>query len=1277
MPNNQASISASSATAGPSSLRERRPGSDEDRIGATTAGRDPHLDAICRTATRLLGVKFAFVSILDGMRQCFIGNEGLPCEETTLDVAFCAWTVRSGPGVPLLVPDTTADPRFAANPLVTGAPYLRFYAGIPLSLAPGACTATVCVADVIPHPDFDDGQICQLQDIAAFVEAHLRLGSANDRLRDELSTRRRLEHALDVQDAASREMRAAEAMAERAACFGRWSLDTATGTIMWSEGLARIFGRVGREAGWLDLDTYLDFHHPEDRASLRAFLYCEAHLGGHASPATQCRSRVQRPDGSVREIIVHAFPGDGTPDPSWRLRGLVVDVTDLARSERGLRETDALLRATLDAMDQGLLMTDADDRVRVRNGRVGEMAGIPEEMLHDGAPFETVRRHQTDQGEFRHLPTGLRHWLETGEPGSRVDDYERERPNGVVLQVRTLPVASGGVVRTFADVTARRGAERALRDSEAHYRALAEALPQLVWVVRDDTGEASYANRRFTDFYGPMGAERAARLARNHPDDAGRMEAAWTSARDRQAGYAVEGRLRRHDGTYRWHKLVMDPVHLGNAVVEWIGTALDIDDLVTARQHLQETTDLLSLAQDAAGAGVWEWDVGGMVRLSAPGARLLGLDGADGMPVVLSLDEWKALIWPEDGPNLWGAVKAALATRTPFASEFRVRARNGRHHPIWLQTFGHVVVDEHGGEPVRIVGLYLDVTTRRRTEEALRISEERLALALDSGEDCLFDWDLTSGAVWVTERWREKLGLNGVRARPGLSGWAEAVHPEDRERVAVATRAHLTGASASLECEYRVRIAGKQDFWVLARARVSNRSKTGRALRLVGTLIDITGRKEAEARVEHMALHDALTGLPNRVLFRHRLDRLLQQDATVFGRQAVLACDLDRFKAINDTFGHIVGDRVLCLVAERIRGVLRVQDTVARLGGDEFAVILSDVDGEAAVGHVCERILSAIDEPFTVDHAAIDIGASIGVAFVGGDATVEEIFQRADVALFEAKAAGRNTYRLSEAEAYARTATRSLLALDMKEAIRRRDFFLVYQPIVDARTDTVVCFEALMRWRHPERGLVSPADFIPLAEETGLIVQLGAWALAEACREARRWPGDIRVAVNVSTVQLRDGLEEAVISAVAGAGLEAGRLTLEVTESVLMRDADDALARLHRLREFGVRVALDDFGTGYSSLSYLRRFPFDRIKLDRAFIRDIAEPDAAAIVRAVVDLSGRLGKGIVAEGVETDEQLERLRREGCTEMQGYLFSKPLAAVDALAFVEDRGRRTAA
>lgn len=557
----------------------------------------------------------------------------------------------------------------------------------------------------------------------------------------------------------------------------------------------------------------------------------------------------------------------------------------------------------------------------------------------------------------------------------------------------------------------------------------------------------------------------------------------------------------------------------------------------------------------------------------------------------------------------------------------------------------------------------------RTSETALRISEERLALALDSGSDGLWDWDVATGKVWFSDRSQTMLGYEPGEIEGHVRSLIRLTHPNDIEQSRRQLADHIEGKTKIYECEQRVRNKSGAYTWVLSRGKIVARDATGAPLRIVGTQIDIAARKQAEQQIEYLALYDALTGLPNRTLFWDRLDREMVSAERRGHFFAVLACDLDRFKCVNDSMGHPAGDTLLRKVAERLTAAIREGDTVARLGGDEFAIVLRGLDHPQNSSTTAQQVIDAVKLPFDIEGRAVSVGISIGIALGPQDGcNPDQLFKNADIALYRAKAAGRSTYRYYEPEMDAAIAERNALELDLREAVRLGEFELYYQPIIRLENDMLSGFEALMRWRSPSRGLVSPGDFIPLAEEIGLVVQLGAWALKEACCEAARWPGDLKVAVNASTVQFAElGLEHAVVTALATSGLPPHRLELEITESVLMSDTVSAIRCLHRLRELGVHIALDDFGTGFSSLSYLRRFPFDKIKIDRSFIHEIGNADTAAIVRAIVGLAERLGASITAEGVEDEIQLAHARREGFTEAQGYLLSKPLSARDALQY----------
>jgi diguanylate cyclase (GGDEF)-like protein/PAS domain S-box-containing protein len=554
-----------------------------------------------------------------------------------------------------------------------------------------------------------------------------------------------------------------------------------------------------------------------------------------------------------------------------------------------------------------------------------------------------------------------------------------------------------------------------------------------------------------------------------------------------------------------------------------------------------------------------------------------------------------------------------------------------------------------------------------KSEAEINLQNERLNGAIENMPQGLCMYDAERRLIVSNRRYAEIYGLDPDEVRPGTS--LEAIL---MRRVAVSANperlqqyiAERLAAAASLEPWYRVTdLANGRTIAVSHRPMSSGGS--------IATHEDITERRKAEARIEHLAHYDALTNLPNRVSFRANMDRALHgvEQGAVIG---VLCLDLDHFKEVNDTLGHPVGDALLQVVADRIRACVRPTDCVARLGGDEFAIVQVPINQPADCIALATRLIASIAEPYDIGGHQIVIGASVGIAIAPGDGNdADSLLKNADMALYRAKEDGRGAYRFFEPDMDARMQVRRALELDLRKAVALEEFELYYQPIVDLATNKVSCFEALLRWRHPQRGMVTPDNFIPVAEEIGLLGTMGAWVLKKACAEAIQWPQDILVAVNLSPAQFKTGtLVLDVIAALGASGLAANRLELEITESVLLQNTDATMSTLRQLRDLGVRIAMDDFGTGYSSLGYLQKFPFDKIKIDRSFVRDVIDkPESIAIVRAVTGLGRTLGMTTTAEGVETADQLEQLRREGCAEVQGYLFSRPKPAHELGALLQ--------
>jgi diguanylate cyclase (GGDEF)-like protein/PAS domain S-box-containing protein len=432
----------------------------------------------------------------------------------------------------------------------------------------------------------------------------------------------------------------------------------------------------------------------------------------------------------------------------------------------------------------------------------------------------------------------------------------------------------------------------------------------------------------------------------------------------------------------------------------------------------------------------------------------------------------------------------------------------------------------------------------------------------------------------------------------------------------------------------------------------------------VATHEDITEQRRSEVKIEYMAHHDSLTDLANRVLLNERLEQALGHRIHREEMVAVHHLDLDQFKAVNDTFGHPAGDKLLKIVAERLRGLVRETDTIARMGGDEFVIVQAPIADPADATSLAQHVIRLMSEPFDIDGHQVVIGASIGIAVGPNDGlSPDKLLRNADLALYRAKGDGRGTFRFFETAMDLQMQTRRIMEQDLRKALPGGEFELYYQPVLNLVSNEISGFEALIRWNHPKHGMVGPATFIPLAEEIGFIVPMGEWVVRQACATAAQWPENLHVAVNISAAQFRSpGLMQVIVGALASSGLHPRRLEIEITETVLLQNKDTTLAVLHQLRALGIRIAMDDFGTGYSSLTYLQCFPFDKIKIDRSFVKDITENAGSLnIVRAIAALANGMGMTATAEGVETREQLDKITSEGCTEMQGYLFSRPLPA----------------
>jgi diguanylate cyclase (GGDEF)-like protein/PAS domain S-box-containing protein len=626
----------------------------------------------------------------------------------------------------------------------------------------------------------------------------------------------------------------------------------------------------------------------------------------------------------------------------------------------------------------------------------------------------------------------------------------------------------------------------------------------------------------------------------------------------------------------------------------------------------------------------------------------------------------------ETDPAVVQQIREAIAQVKPLTCTLLNYRKDGNQ--FWNELTINPVFDQQG-KLIHFIGLQTDVSDRKRAEAALRESEERYALAVQGANDGIWDWNLKTNQVYFSSRWKAMLGYTDHEIGSNLDEWMERIHPQDQHWVRHKLHEHLSGLTAHFESEYRILHRNGGYRWMLSRG-LAVQDKDGTTTRIAGSQTDMTAWKRAEEKLVHDALHDTLTGLPNRVLLIERLRHVIQLAQRHNSLFAVLFIDLDRFKVINDSLGHMLGDQLLVAIADRLSHCLRPTDTIARLGGDEFVILLEEVKDEAGVTFIAERIHQELSLPFNLEGHEVFTAASIGIAYGSKIYTLpEELLRDADTAMYHAKEQGRGRYEVFNSGMHTHAVALLQLETNLRRALERQELRLHYQPIFSLRTQQIVGFEALLRWQHPKHSVVSPSDFIPIAEETGLIIPIGLWVLHEACRQMQQWQRQfpntpLTMNVNLSSKQFTPSLISEVQQILAETGLAAACLKLEITESVLMENADAATITLSRLQESGIHLAIDDFGTGYSSLSYLHRFPIDTLKIDRSFIRKIdTDGEQLAIVRTIITLAWNLGMEVVAEGVETPKQLAQLKALHCDHAQGYFFCKPVDATSATQLIK--------
>lgn len=1040
--------------------------------------------------------------------------------------------------------------------------------------------------------------------------------------------------------------------------LGTWYWDIRSGQVNWSRGAQALFGLDPNRPVTRELH-YIELIPEEERAEVLATF--EAILKGEQIP-NALRHRIRWPDGSLHWLEITGSlqrEADGRP----RMFGVIRDITAQQERAEALSASEerfaSLFRLSPDIMM--LVRYDNSEIIEVNQHFTHAFGWNPSEILGYSTHELNLWVHASQRDQLRRqAPLSREPVIQEVQLRTRAGDIL----DGVLSSQYIELQGDRLMLCTFLDTSERKRAENALRASEEKFAKAFMHTPDAVAISERATGRFIEVNPSFEQQFGWSCAEAVGRTSLElgiwaDPGDRQRMlEAAQTGRLDN-----LEVRLFSRDGRVTSNLLFGGEIEL-NGVDCLVLTVRNITEQRAQELALNESKQRLRLALESADLGTWDWHIpGSRLIASARAAQLQGLDAA---PFEGAFLDFFRHVPMEDRRSLRQHFQQMVEERrSHYQVTYRVQRENGGLR--FLESTAKLQLDD--GQPLRMVGTLVDISERVLREQRLQASEEKFAKAFHSSPDAITITERESGRyIEVNEGFTRITGYlpEEVVGRTSfeMDVWA---YPEERQRLLE----QLSRNAKVLHMEMHGR---HRDGDVrLVDVSVQPIELDGVPCLLL-TARDISELKQAQAQVQHLAYHDALTNLPNRALL---MDRLTQQIALLKRhdlRGALLFLDLDHFKHINDSLGHPVGDSVLRLVTARLEASVRLEDTVARLGGDEFVVLLSGLEGKRSevtrhVRQVAEKLRQLLAEPMLLDGHRLQVTPSIGVALIPDHGnTPADLLKRADIALYRAKDSGRNAIQLFRSTMQDAASARLRLENDLRLALARGEFELHFQPQVDARDGKVVGAEALLRWQHPQLGPQSPAHFIQVLEESGLIVEVGGWVLAEACHFCSQLLAGglvdserFSLCVNISPRQFRQhDFVERVANCLRASQLPNAMLKLEITEGIVIQNIDDTVGKMLRLKKQGVSFAMDDFGTGYSSLTYLKRLPVDMLKIDQSFVRDATnDPNDAEIIRAIVAMARSLGLGLIAEGVEQQDQLEFLQSQGCHLYQGYLFSRPL------------------
>ena len=931
---------------------------------------------------------------------------------------------------------------------------------------------------------------------------------------------------------------------------GVWDWDMVTGeqrfSARWADMLGLRLDQLTR--GYRE---FIERVHPDDLPRLEQ-AQDDYHSG--RAPIFTVDLRLRHQNGSWSWIVtrgtVVSRDAQGRP---LRMIGTHTDINARKASEAALQAQSELLRDITGAMSQGLFVLDPDLRLIAFNARVQELLNLPVDLLAAQPTLNDISRFQNERGDFGPgaslVSDDARAYVLSDGKVPMPSAYLRKTPAGRTLEIKSHPLPSGGVVRTFTDVS--------------------------------DYIQASAARDRLDMLVGAM--QRLARIG----------------------GWQLD---------------------LENQRVSWTEGVYRIFD--TTPERYTPTTPLETVSR---------------------------------------------YFPPESMETIRGVLEKTYPEAPTF--EFEVQAITELGRRIWVHTLGQT--NWRNGVQISRTSVVQDITEAKHARMALIESERRWKLALESAGDGVWDWHIPSGEEFYSRGLVEMYGYEEGEIQSNPHALDGRTHPDDLAQMERDRRQHMEGRTPSYRNEHRIQCKDGSWKWVLSRGAIINRDPDGKPLRMIGTHTDITEQKNAESLIRHQALYDALTGLPNRRMLRDRLEQEIKRARRDGLNLAILFIDLDHFKEVNDTLGHDSGDQLLVEAARRIQACLRETDTVARMGGDEFTVILTEVEDIDRIQPILQKLLHALDTVFQLGTEQVFVTASIGVTVCPMDGNeIEDLLKNADQALYVAKGEGRNRFSFFTPALQDAAQTRVRLANDLRTALAEQQFRVVYQPIVDLSDGSIRKAEILIRWDHPKRGLVSPAAFIPIAESSGLIVDIGEWVFQQALRQVAVWRErlhpNFQISVNRSPIQFHhtdNGLAPWDMQLQA-MGLPGNALTVEITEGLLLDTSNQVSSQLIGYGQSGIQVSLDDFGTGYSSLAYLQKFDIDYIKIDQSFVRGLSPASTnLALCKAIILMAHELGMRVVAEGVETPEQRDLLRSAGCDFGQGYLFARPMPAEALEAMVQ--------